>query len=286
MPRELSPRPWQSLRLRAEHRRGAPPPEARAVDAAIAAPDPDAVPPAGDQAAASHDPRAGRGARAGGDGEPAARGSAGRGDQVDRGDRAGGGRRTTEARGSPEGDRHRALLRGLLRRRRGAPIATGRGAGGPPDREHAHRVAGPLRPPALAAADDRDRRSHHGDRRGAHPEPGRRRAAARVARRRGGDGTVAARECRGGAGSRAVARPPGRRFARHHGVLAHPAAAARAREHAGGRDGARPPEAAAEPPVPGAGPADGPHAGGGLAPPGDHPRSLAASRPTSCPTSS
>ena len=40
-----------------------------------------------------------------------------------------------------------------------AADAAGRGARGPADREHPHRVAGPLRPPAVAAAHDRRRRA-------------------------------------------------------------------------------------------------------------------------------
>ena len=108
----------------------------------------------------------------------------------------------------------------------GAPHAAGRGARGPADREHAHRVARPLRPPAVAAAHDGRRTSS------------RWRSARRSSRTSTRTGCCACRSRTwrrmgpwplggGGAGAdaRAVARPAGRGGARPHGVPAHPAPA-------------------------------------------------------------
>ena len=89
--------------------------------------------------------------------------------------------------------------------------------------------------------------------------------------------------------------PPGVAAREPHREPPHPAPRARARELAGGRHGARPHEAAPEPPVPGDLAAHGSLRRRGGAPPRDHPGALPAPRApatarsaptTSCPTCS
>ena len=204
--------------------------EARSLRQALPPPDPHPVAAAGHQAAAADDARAGGGARPGGDGEPAARGGPGPGDALDRGDRPAGGQGGGRAQGRPaQGDRGREVLRGVLRRR-----PAGEADGGPrgaSDREHAHRVAGPLRPPPVAAAHDGVRRAHDGDRRRDHPEPRRGRPAADAPRGRGQHGPVPDGGGRAQPEGGAVARPGGGGRARPDRVPAHPAAGPRPGGH-------------------------------------------------------